>query len=191
MKYKRILWWSITSIYLGLTYATLGMMPSYWNRLNELLSGNGLLFQYVLYAAIGVGLTLFLYRKGFFNQAKNVLVTLFFVVAFCVMFYLEKNPGEKIHMFQYGIFGWLLFKALALDSKNTSVHLYLTGGLICLIAGALDEVIQGILPNRYFTWHDVFINGISGIMVQLYMYFYLKHRVIDARRGKHGHLNIS
>ena len=136
------------------------MMPSYWNRLNELLSGNGLLFQYVLYAAIGVGLTLLLYRKGFFNQAKNVLVTLFFVVAFCVMFYLEKNPGEKIHMFQYGIFGWLLFKALALDSKNTSVHLYLTGGLICLIAGALDEVIQGILPNRYFTWHDVFINQI-------------------------------
>ncbi len=96
------------------------------------------------------------------------------------MFYLEKNPGEKIHMFQYGIFGWLLFKALALDSKDASVNLYLTGGLICLIAGALDEVIQGILPNRTFTWHDVFINGISGIMVQLYMYFYLKHRVINA-----------
>jgi len=180
LKYKQKLWWSITSGYLALNYATLGMMPSYWNRINELLSGNGLLFQYVLYAAIGVGLTLFLYGKGFFNQAKNVLVTLFFVVAFCVMFYLEKNPGEKIHMVQYGIFGWLLFKALALDCKNTSVHLYLTGGLICLIAGALDEVIQGILPNRHFTWHDVFINGMSGIMVQLYMYFYLKHRVINA-----------
>jgi glycopeptide antibiotics resistance protein len=33
--------------------------------------------------------------------------------------------------------------------------------------GAVDEVIQWILPNRVFDIRDIIINGIAGILVQL------------------------
>ena len=159
-------------------------MPLYWAKINEISLGNGILFQYFLYLVVGTGLIAFLYGKRFFSSAKNILVTVVFIIIFCMMFYLEKNPGEKIHMLQYGIFGWLLYKALNLHIKNTSTRLYLIGGVTCLIAGALDEVIQAFLPNRYFTWHDVFINGISGVMVQLYIYYYLTHDVKNLKLGE-------
>jgi len=35
----------------------------------------------------------------------------------------------------------------------------ITGGL-----GAIDELYQGILPSRYFTWYDIFLNGLGGIL---------------------------
>jgi len=169
---KKIYWWSVTISYIGLTYATLGSMPSLWYRIDDILNGNGILFQYFLYSVVAFVLIVFLYRREFYKSGMNLLVFAGFFIAFCIMFYLEKYPGEKIHMFQYGIFGLLIFKTLSLHFNIASIHMYLTGGVLCLVAGAVDEVIQGILPNRTFTWHDVFINGLSGILVLMFIHYY-------------------
>ena len=67
-------------------------------------------------------------------------------------------------MAQYGLLGVLLYNALKIDFDKYGSALYLVGAAICIAAGAMDEVIQGILPNRHFTWHDVLINGLSGIL---------------------------
>ena len=82
-------------------------------------------------------------------------------------------------MFQYGIFGLLIYKSLSLDFDPGSMRLYITGGAVCLVAGAVDEIIQGILPNRVFTWHDVLINGLSGILVLMFIYYCLRHGAAD------------
>lgn len=171
----RILWWCIATGYLGINYASLGSMPALWYRINGLLNGKGIMFQYSLYSSIALVLVVFLYRRRFLNKVRNLLFSIGFILVFCLMFYLEKNPGEKIHMFQYGVFGLLLFKPLSIDMPAASLRLCVTGSVVCLVAGAVDEIIQGILPNRTFTWQDVFINGLSGILVLAFIYYYLKN----------------
>ena len=87
------------------------------------------------------------------------------------MFKFEKNPGEKIHMIQYGVLGIFLYNALKIDFNRFDKRLYIFGSLISMILGSIDEVIQGVLPNRVFTWHDVFINGLSAIIALLLIRF--------------------
>lgn len=171
----RILWWGITVCYIGVNYALLGSMPALWYRIDGMLNGRGILFQYTLYSSIALVLIVFLYRHRFLDNGRNLLFCCVFILLFCLMFYLEKNPGEKIHMFQYGVFGLLLFRPLSMDLPGASLRLCITGSVICLAAGAIDEIIQGILPNRTFTWHDVFINGLSGILVLTFIYYYLRN----------------
>lgn len=171
----RILWWGITVCYIGVNYALLGSMPALWYRIDGMLNGRGILFQYTLYSSIALVLIVFLYRRRFLDNGRNLLFCCVFILLFCLMFYLEKNPGEKIHMFQYGVFGLLLFRPLSMDLPGASLRLCITGSVICLAAGAIDEIIQGILPNRTFTWHDVFINGLSGILVLTFIYYYLRN----------------
>lgn len=173
---NRWFWWGTTVAYIVLTYATLGSMPAYWNGLNNAVAGHGLLVQYVLYSGAGAGLLIYLHTKRFLHDPLNLAVTCGVLLSFGVMFYLEKYPGEKIHMLQYGILGWLMYKSLSLHLDSASPRLYLTGAAVVMAAGALDEVIQALLPNRYFTVHDIFINGLSGTIVQLYIGYYVMRR---------------
>jgi glycopeptide antibiotics resistance protein len=32
------------------------------------------------------------------------------------------------------------------------------------VLGTIDELYQGILPLRCFTWYDIFLNGIGGLL---------------------------
>lgn len=169
---KKLLWWGITAAYLCTNYLTLGSMPRVWGRINGMLGGEGIWFQYTLYSASAIALLVYLYRRGFLNTARHMIFTCGFILLFCVMFYLEHNPGEKIHMFQYGIFGLLLSMPLAMDLPAWSPRFCITGSIICFVAGAVDECIQGILPNRTFSWQDVFINGISGILVLIFISYF-------------------
>lgn len=172
MRRKSLFWWGLTLAYIALTYATLGRMPAYWYAIDDALAGHGLVLQYFLYSATCAALLYYLHRKRFLFRATNIAVTTATIAAFAVMFYLEKNPGEKIHMLQYGILGWLLYRSTSLHFPNTHPALYLIAGTAVLVAGAVDEAIQHALPNRYFTVHDVFINGLSGMIVQLYIGYY-------------------
>jgi hypothetical protein len=166
-KQMRAAWWAVTITYISLTYASLGAMPALWERFNALLGGRGVVVQYGLYLAVGIWLLgyIVLVRKE--RRVWRYVIFCCFVATFFVMLKMEKNPGEKIHMAQYGLLGVLTYNALKIDFDRNGSALYLVGAAICIVAGALDEVIQGILPNRHFTWHDVLINGLSGILALL------------------------
>jgi VanZ family protein len=65
-------------------------------------------------------------------------------------------PAETIHLIEYGILVWSAM--LAASAKFSKGKAYLLAlGLISL-AGARDEVIQWLLPNRVGEIRDVLIN---------------------------------
>ena len=163
----RILWWSITGLYLLFTYATLGMAPPIWNTLNKALGNQGVILIYVIYAAATAAIGFYFVAKRERKKPQHYILLVLFMAVFFLMLQQEKNPGEKIHMAQYGVLGIFLYKALAIDFDRYNYRLYLNGAAISLMAGEVDEIIQGLLPNRWFTWHDVFINGFSGILTLL------------------------
>lgn len=167
----RKIWWTITTLYILFIYATLGAAPAIWKSLNTFLGGRGAVVQYTIYSLVFMGVFIYILWVKKERLITRYLLFFLFISIFFIMVKLEKNPAEKIHMAQYGLFGILLYNALKIDFNRLNKNLYLCGSFICLIAGAIDEIIQGILPNRYFTWHDVFINGISGIIALLVIRF--------------------
>lgn len=149
-------------------------MPSIWNELDSLLGGNGLR---AIYAATGALLAT---PPAFMAvQGVNSLRTYFVYAAFCILLFamgtLEDNPGEKIHMLQYALLGIIVHYAMDTPRLLTQSDRgrLLAGILICMAAGALDEVIQYFLPGRSFTWHDVFVNGASGVLTLLVLAYCL------------------
>jgi VanZ family protein len=168
---SRKIWWAIAILYIVLNYATLGIMPLIWERLNSFFGGRGVMLQYIIYLFIGLYVLIYLLFVKKERAPVKYMLFFFFIFIFFLMVRFEKNPGEKIHMGQYGLLGILLYNALKMDFDKFKNTLYVYGSAACIIAGAFDEIIQWFLPNRFFTWHDVFINGLSGVISLLIIRF--------------------
>ncbi len=77
---------------------------------------------------------------------------------------LRANPEEAFHFVQYGGLGLLLFPALAHRLADPSI--YLAGALLGAAIGIGDELIQWLVPNRYFDYRDLGINAWAGALAQ-------------------------
>jgi len=165
VSFGRALRWAAVILYVAFTYATLGAMPEAWKRLNALCRGNGLAVQYALYALLWACLLAYLIVVKRERARRAYIRYVLYMVLFMGAAVLETRPSEKIHMAQYGVLGALVFIALATHFNRFDPRLTAWGALICVVAGAGDEVVQYFLPNRFFTWHDVIVNGVSGILM--------------------------
>lgn len=66
---------------------------------------------------------------------------------------LSERPEEKMHLLLFGAFGFLTLRLFGI----------LRGVLICLTVAGIDELVQGIVPNRVADWHDVTLNSASAL----------------------------
>lgn len=78
--------------------------------------------------------------------------------------YLLKIPAEKVHLVQYGILAWLVTEALT--GRFAGWRLHLAALLIVVVAGAGDELIQWIRPNRVGDVRDIGLNTVSALLAQ-------------------------
>ncbi len=75
---------------------------------------------------------------------------------------IESNPNKYIHIPEYIIMTWLLFEVLALDYKDKGIFVLV---FICAaLLGIVDEIMQGIIPNRYYGWQDMIMNSAASLM---------------------------
>lgn len=82
---------------------------------------------------------------------------------------LALPPAERTHLIEYGVVGVLIYEALA-ERAGNGRSAPLPPLLAILITGLLgvgDEVIQGILPNRFFETTDILVNIMAGGMAIL------------------------
>jgi len=74
---------------------------------------------------------------------------------------------EAAHYLEYGVLGLLLFKAWRFSIPGEGVYpaALLTG----ILVGIADEIIQWIVPGRYFDFPDIWINtlGVGIVLVAL------------------------
>lgn len=76
---------------------------------------------------------------------------------------LRANPEEAFHFVQYGVLGLLLFRALGHRLADPSI--YVAGALIGVAVGIGDELVQWLVPRRYFDYRDVGINAWAAVLV--------------------------
>ena len=97
-------------------------------------------------------------------RAKVVLVLLAAAFAYGTWF-LRARPEEALHFVQYGLLSALAYRAFAEGGANRAT--YLKAFLLTAILGSVDEVIQWMVPKRFFDFRDIAINVIAGGLIQL------------------------
>jgi len=152
-KYK----WSLAIGYTLLIYVTLPFMRGWLNFLRKFFGNSGFsgfvnFFLLLVFLAV-----LFFLRKSL----KKIFI---FVLISSVFFVFVKNleiPEERIHFFEYALLGFLFadacFSTFVEEKKKILFAL-----LISISAGIVDELLQGILPTRYFDWRDILFNAVAG-----------------------------
>jgi hypothetical protein len=85
-------------------------------------------------------------------------------------------PEERLHYLEYGLFCGLVYAALRERRSNKplpddigsfarlALAPWFLALVLTLVAGWLDEAIQGILPNRFYDLRDVAFNFSAGIL---------------------------
>jgi len=78
---------------------------------------------------------------------------------------LWERPEEAIHFLEYGLLGFLLFRALRHHIHDKSIYLtaFLIGGLV----GIFDEVLQWMIPQRIWDMRDIGLNALSSGLCQI------------------------
>ncbi len=75
---------------------------------------------------------------------------------------LNKYPEEAVHLIEYSILSFFVFRALSCKVQDWTV--YITTVLIVAVIGTFDELIQWITPSRVGHYEDVKLNAISGLI---------------------------
>lgn len=71
-------------------------------------------------------------------------------------------PEERLHFLQYGLMAVLARRAVA--PRVAGWRQYLAAIAIASAAGWGDELIQGLLPDRYYDLRDVLINALAAAL---------------------------
>lgn len=78
---------------------------------------------------------------------------------------LMGQPEEAIHFVEYGVLGVLLYRALR--PRVNDVGVFVAGALLGTIVGTVDEIIQWVVPGRFWDLRDLVLNGGASILVQI------------------------
>lgn len=153
--------WGGVLLYTGFVYATLPWVPDIWKRLYIHTNGRIDLVGGTVAAAMGLGIVSYVAigRRERRWWIYTALALLGGVYAGCVV-HLHTSPAERLHLAEYGLLSLLTFRALSVDLGYRAAYLW--GWVVASGLGGLDEVIQGLLPNRVGEWSDAGLNALAS-----------------------------
>jgi VanZ family protein len=113
------------------------------------------------------------------------------VAALYVHFTLQlwRAPEEAVHFLEYGLLGFFLFRALSLTIRDKSI--YPTAFLIGSLIGILDEVLQWMMPGRYWDFRDAGLNALATGLFQVALWKGIKPRVISEKASPKSIRHVS
>ncbi|MFH0839300.1 MAG: VanZ family protein [Candidatus Omnitrophota bacterium] len=154
--------WRWVIAYVCVIYVTLPIMPPVMNYAATFL---GKVFTFIPLILLLLSGALLLYYLVFFLRLRNVLLygycAAIFLIALIILINI-KLTVERIHIFEYGILPFLIKPSLIRRNARGPQHIKVF--LIGLGIGIIDELIQLMLPNRFFAVSDIMINGISVLL---------------------------
>gem|GEM_PF-1402648 len=109
-------------------------------------------------AVVGGALLCRIYRP----RVAGYLVLILSGCALAFALHVLTVPAKRLHFFQYVPLTLLLFDALRFRRRSPDLYVY-TFAAVCLI-GLGDELLQGLLPNRYFGVTDLVVNATAGLL---------------------------
>jgi len=153
-------YWFYVFTWVTLLYSTLYVVRPICEFLKKVTPFNFL-------SDMGMILLLVILVVLFFKKVRIKKPSTYFLLLFTLMIYgyaiaTIKYPEEKLHFVEYGILGFLIFRAFRLDYN--ALKSYLFAFILTSLFGWGDEGIQYLLPNRYYQIDDVILNSVSGAL---------------------------
>jgi VanZ family protein len=170
--------WIIFGLYsLGIIIAT-PYLPALIRFANSRWSSASV-SKFVLAVEILIALVLALLTVAVYKKKKGKFWLFLFPVCAIILisvllYHYLPNPYEFTHFPEYAILSFLMKKAL--DEKRgggRNRNSYVKSGVLTGVIGMGDEIYQHFLPGRFFTWYDVGLNFVGGIL-GLIVYWGLK-----------------
>jgi len=158
---ERRLWAWTVAVVLAI-YSTLGLMPT----LAGVLRDRGLLEAVFVLGVLLVGAAVLTQGLRTRPGGAEIGVGLGVAAAYLMVFVRMSIPEERTHLIEYGVVAVLVYEALlerARHGRRIPVP-YLLAALVTSLVGALDEGIQGLLPNRVLALRDMLFNVLAGVM---------------------------
>ena len=78
---------------------------------------------------------------------------------------LRDAPEEALHLVEYGGLSLLVFRALSHRVRDPSV--YFSAWVVTTIFGIGDELLQFLVPGRYWDFRDIAINASAAALMQV------------------------
>ena len=138
-------------------------------------------FIYFVLFALAIAFVFIIYLLIYKLKIRSLTnyVWLFTVAGFYIysILKLRNAPAEAVHLLEYGLLGFFLFKALIHHVRDKS--LYFTASFFALLIGTFDEILQWITPQRMWDFRDVGLNALSGGLFQLGIWKVVKPKIIS------------
>jgi VanZ family protein len=117
-------------------------------------------------ATAGIAAAVLLARRS--HRLRTADMAWLTVVAAVVLLWtgaLMAQPEEAVHFLEYGVLGVLAHRALRTRTHDWTV--FVAAALLGSVVGTLDEIVQWIVPDRYFDLRDIVLNGGASALVQV------------------------
>ena len=138
------------------------------------------LFGYAVLAAVGAVFLFLLYFLVFKLKIRSPSNYIWLTAVACLYVYftlkLWRVPEQAIHFLEYGVLGYFLFSALSLSIRDKTIYLvaFLSGSLV----GIFDEILQWMIPERYFDFRDIGLNALAVGLFQVALWKGIKPKII-------------
>lgn len=149
--------------YTAFLYATLPLAPDVWTWLLPRLQPHVTSWFLMTGGAAVLALAVPAWRASPANRAWRLGVLLAVSMAYAaalLSLYQADAPAKKAHLIMYGGLGYVALNAVRVEPWGGKG---LRGGLVYLaLAGVVDEIIQAILPMRFFSLRDILANWLGA-----------------------------
>ncbi len=158
--------WALTLLLVAVIYTSLPIGPRVWSQVVQLtgtLADDLALIGLLAVAALAVARLM--RHRGRYGATGRARIGGLLVVAGGYAWALAAftlTAAERLHFLYYGLLGYLALRALAIDLPRRQAW-YASVALAAAV-GLGDELIQGVLSNRFFEWKDVLINALAGVL---------------------------
>ena len=173
--------WIIVCIYTIGIFIVTPYLPQLIRSASSRWSSSGV-SRFVLGVEIAIALLILILALEFLihRRKKSALFLIsvggIFLLSF-VIYQLIPNPYEFTHLPEYAILSILIIRAMDKEkvrSKNAEKeenaksaiikNSYFLSAMATGIIGTGDEIYQYLIPNRFFTLYDIFLNILGGIL---------------------------
>ncbi len=163
--------WAAVILYTVTLYGTLTIafrLYSYvFDRMGKPFMSSAMMW---IYAPVGLFLLMLLVFR--LPRRTGAYLT-FIMMALALLYCLTRLevPAKRFHFLQYAPLGILVFDALRFHCRDR--YHYVWAMALVTLVGLGDEILQGILPNRYFGVNEVVINSAAGFFALVFIGFVL------------------
>jgi len=152
--------WLPAVIWLACIYSTLGVVRSVNDYLETRIALSAVISGVLIAALILIVLAAL--RHAAMIRPAQWIVGMAALAGYGKMLALLPVPAERVHLAQYGVLAFLLYRPLNLRFRGGGT--YAAALVLSALAGWGDEIIQYYLPGRYFEWRDVGLNAVSALL---------------------------